>query len=133
MCHMKFGTKPFCVPVKSWESMSYDIMHTSVHDLLLGENRPLTLPKKYSLPAAMIQTELTSSEQDRLAAMSGKLVKAYYSESKNDCGHHRPMADLIRERIIDIKEDYGFYKYQIFGRRETPTGLKSSLTAFWDD
>lgn len=132
LSNMKSGKKSFCVPVKNWESMSYDIMHISVHDLLLGENRSLTLPKKYSIPAAMIQTRLTSDEQNRLAAISDKLVKAYYSESQNDCGHHRPMGDLIRERITDIKEDYGLYKYQIFGRQETPVMLKCSLTSFWN-
>lgn len=135
LSNMKNGKRSFCVPVKSWELMAYDIMHTSVHELLLGENRPLTLPKKYSVPAAMIQTNLTSSEQDRLAAVSSELVKVYRSESKNDCGHYRPIGNLIRERIKDIKEDYGFYNYQIFGSRgngtETPACLKSGLSAFW--
>lgn len=134
---MKNGNRTFSMPVETWEALSYDVMDISVHDLILGENRPLVLPKKYSIPAAIIQKKVKITAQKKLAQISKNSVLEYYTETQAQAvgGHHRDISELMRERITDIKEDYGFYNYQIFGSKydgmETPKSLKSGLAMFW--
>lgn len=131
---MRSGKKPFCVPAKSWETLAYQFMHISVHDLILGEKRPLILPKKYSVTAYYFAM-LPEADQKRLVERSRQAVRDYYEQTPDESGHHRPCSDLIKERITDIMEHYGYYKYRMFGdtreRVETPNVLTPKITSFW--
>lgn len=135
--NMKSGRRTFCVPARCWEPLAYSVMHTSVQDLIFGENRPIILPRKYAIPAAYMTKLLSEDEAKRLESISKRLVEKYYAENENDHGHHRPLTELLRERITDIKEEHGYYRFQIFGSRddgkETPNCMKPNLAVFWDE
>lgn len=130
LSHMKAGRRVFCAPTRSWELLAYDFMHISVTDLCFGENRPITLPPKYGIPATLMMTELTAGAQKRMARIAEAEYAAYEREAPAESGHHRPMAVLLRERLVDAREEYGYTKYQSFGP-ETPNCLKSAMTMFW--
>ena len=130
--NMTSGEKTFCFPSKSWERLAYKIMHTSIHDLLLGVKKPVVLPKGYSVLATEAQ-KLPESDLKRLSLIGKKMVDEYYQETEDDFGHHRPMATLLRERVKEILDETGEFHYRFldteFGK--TPLAVKGGLSKFW--
>ena len=129
--HMKVGRKPFNAPSRSWETLAYDHLHISIHNLLFGEDRDLLLPSKYGIPASLMM-QLPEADQLRLQKLAQNAFDQYDKSVEEIApGHHRSIVALLRERLTDVREHYGYTKYQSFGPDDTPNTVKSVLTLFW--
>ena len=137
ICHMKDYSRPFCVPATNWEALCYEMMCTTVHELVFGNKRSITLPRKYSVPAILMRRHLSTKEITDLMEMSKKQRDSYCETNPTGSSHHRPLPELMRERITSILEEYGYYEINAFGTAdkgtETPNNVKAILTKFWDE
>lgn len=134
----KMGSKElfFRVPLAAWEALCYKVLGISVHKLVFGSECEIILPKRYAIPLGFLAENGNSLYIDMLLHYAEKVYEEYCEARESDkFGHYKSEYDLQHERIGELRESAGLYKYHTFGAgengTETPNVMKSSLTAFW--
>lgn len=125
--------RPFSATPITAVPIAYNIMETSVHNLVFGEDCPLYLPNIYSA-AVKALLALSSKQQNEFYKQSMAVYRAMPSENETSVLNvpKREVIKLIRERLTEYARDRGKEPLSLLSASYNPKA-STNMRHFFDE
>lgn len=108
--------RPFSLPFTSLPAFCANVTHSTCHELMFGEKRPIFLPHVQRSIAAALETVSEKNIKALIKegiALRDKAVQTYITQNANasdstvsaEFGQYRPEHVVVRERLLDLSHD----------------------------